>query len=377
MRTYSLALLLILFPPLAAPFSAQRQASMINTATPQGRLLQQVKDESDDAKKIALMEQFLAQYPEDEGATWVNSQMVTSCVKVGQFDKALAAAEKVLAKDPGDVGTAYEAVKAAEAKKDPDAVCRWAVQASDLARKILQAPKGSDESDEAFKERVDSAKRLDTYTEYALFNMAIQAPEPARKVELLRTLAARAPESTYLSQAQGLYFQALTQAGDVPGAVALAEKLIAKGQANEEMLATSGDYILRQKGDPQKVLDYSSKLRALVDSRSKPDSVSDADWQKWRNRFLGWGMWLEGVAYGVQGKYADSNKALRQALPQLEGNDEYKAGALFNLGVANSQLKNVADAGRFFEQCATLSTPYRAMCTDNLKRIRATYRVVK
>jgi len=68
---------------------------------------------------------------------------------------------------------------------------------------------------------------------------------------------------------------------------------------------------------------------------------------------------------------------LREALPLLEGNDEYLAGALFNLGVANSRLRNVSDASRFFEQCATLKTPYRAPCADNLKSIRSTYRVVK
>ena len=136
------------------------------------------------------MEQFLAQYPKHEGAVWVYSQMVASCAKLGQFDKAMAAAEKVLAKDPADLETAVAAVKAAEAKKDPDAVRKWAVQSSDLARKAAQAPKAEDEDDDAFKQRVDYAKQVDTYTEYALLNSALQAPEAAKKVELFKNTRA-------------------------------------------------------------------------------------------------------------------------------------------------------------------------------------------
>ncbi len=376
MRTCSLVLVLFL-SLVAASFSAQRQGITFNIATPEGRLLQQVRDEPDDAKKVALMEQFLERYPKHEGVLWVYSRMVDSCTKLGQFDKALAAAAKVLAEDPTDMETAYAAVKAAEAKKDPEVVRIWAVRSSELARKLAQTPKGGEEDDDAFKQRVDSAKSVDTYTEYALFAAAVQVPEAAKKVELFKTLEERAPESTYLSQAYGLHFQALVQSGDLPGAVGLAEKLIPKGQANEEMLATAGDFYLRQNREPQKVLDYASKLLASVNTRQKPEAVGDADWRKWKDHYFGLGQWMEGVIYCVQGKYTDSNQVLRAALPLLEGNDEYKAAALFNLGIANSHLRNVPDAARFFEQCAAIQSAYRPVCTDNLKAFRSRYRVVK
>jgi len=163
----------------------------------------------------------------------------------------------------------------------------------------------------------------------------------------------------------------------VPAAVAMAEQRIAKGQGNELMLATVGDFYLHQNREPQKVLDYSSKLLELVNTKPKPDGVSDADWQKNKDYFLGWGQWMTGVVYCTQGKLAEANKVLRAALPLLEGNDERMAGALYNLGMANSQLRNVADASKFFEQCIAIKSPYQPVCTDKLKAIRSTYRVIK
>lgn len=376
MKACSLVPVLLL--SLAVPsFGAQRQEVVINTQTPEGRLLQQVGEEPDDAKKVALMEQFLAQYPNHEGVIWVYSQMLPSCTKLGQYDKALAAAGNVLAKYPSDMDTAYAALQAAEATKAPDTVRKWTLQCSDLARKVVQEPKGGEEDNDAFQRRVESAKRVDAYAEYVLFNAAVQTPEPAKKVELLKTLEERAPESGYLAKASGLYFQSLAQSGDVPGAVALAEKLIPKGQANEDMLATAAEFTLRQNREPQKVLDYSARLIEMVNTRQKPDTVSDDDWQKYKSHYLGSGQWLTGVVYGIQGKFAESNKVLREALPLLEGRDEYKAAALYNLGVANTRLKNVAEAGRFYEQCTAIDGPYKTMCADNLKTIRSGYRIVK
>jgi len=376
MRTCFLVLVLFL-SLIGASSSAQRQKVTTNVTTPEGKLLQQVTEESDDAKKVALMEQFLVQYPKHEGALWVYSQMVASCAKLGQFDKAMAAAEELLAQDPADLETADAALKAAVAKKDPDAVRKWAVEASDLARKAAQAPKAGDEDDDAFKHRVDYAKYLDGYTEFVLLNTAAQAPEAAKKVALLKTLEERAPESTYMSQGYGIYFLALVQSGDTPAAVAVAEKRIAKGQGNELMLATAGDFYLHQNREPQKVLDYSSKLLELVNTRPKPEGVSDADWQKSKDYFNGWGQWMTGIVYCSQGKFGEGDKLLRAALPLLEGNDTNKAGALFNLGIANSHLKNLADAVKFYEQCIAIKSPYQPMCTDNLKAIRSTYRVVR
>jgi tetratricopeptide (TPR) repeat protein len=366
---------------LAALFAAlgfaQRPAPTINTETPEGILYQQIGQESDEAKKIALMEEFLSKFPSHEGAPAIQALSIASYTKAGQFDKAMAAAESLLAKYPLDVESAHGALKAAEGKKDPDAVRKWAVQTSEAARKAAAVPKAGDEEDEDYKRRVDYDKQVDTYTEYSLFATAIQTADAAKKAELLRALDQRAPESQYLAQAFPQYFVALSQTGDTAGAVAVAERAIAKNAANEEMLAYVGDVYLRENREPDKVLAYSAKLVEQVNAKPKPQGVADADFEKWKTQLLGLGYWMEGAVYSAQTKFAEAEKALTAALPLLAGNDEIRAGALFHLGVASYKLGKIAEAMKYTEQCAAMKSAWQSMAQSNLKAIKAQYRVQK
>jgi len=371
----SCAILLLSFAVL--PLAGQRRGVTISPISPEGRLFAEIRNETDDTKKLALAEKFLAEYPKHEGVPGVWAEMMASWTKIGQQDKAMDAAEKLLAQDPGDLEPALAALKAAEAKKDPAAVRKWAVMASDLARKRVQGSKLADEDDELFKQRVDFAKQLDTYTEYALYASALQVPEAANKAALLKTLEQRAPESKYLAQAHGVYFLALIQSGDAASAVPIAEKAIAAGQGSEEMLASASDFYLRQSKEPQKVLDYSSKLIEMANTRPKPAGVSDADWDKRKNYFLGAGHWFIGAQLVTQTKYAEGDKELRTALPLLEGNDEVKAQALYNLGIANQGMKNFPEAMKFYEQCTAIQGPFQPLAANVLKTLKAKYRVVK
>jgi tetratricopeptide (TPR) repeat protein len=303
--------------------------------------------------------------------------MIASYTKAGQFDKAMAAAEKLLAQNPLDAEAAHGALKAAEGKKDPDAVLKWAVLTSEAARKAAAAPKTGDEEDEDYKRRVDYDKQLDTYTQYSLFATAIQTSDPAKKAPLFRALEERAPQGQYMAQSYNPYFLALNQTGDTAGATGVAERAIARDSATEEMLAFVGDVYVRGNREPDKVLAYSTRLVDQVSAKPKPEGVSDADWQKWKTQLLGLGYWMQGAVFSAQNKFAEAEKTLSTALPYLAGNDEVRAAALFHLGVASYKLGKIAEAVKFTEQCIAIKSSYQATAQSNLKAIQAQYRVLK
>src|SRR5512146_2660143 len=100
--------------------TAQRhKLDEVNIDKPEGKLLQQVVQENDPARKAALMEQFASQFPKLEATEWVLEQLEQYYGKANQPDQALAAGDKLLAMDPGDPDAALACLKAAEAKQDP------------------------------------------------------------------------------------------------------------------------------------------------------------------------------------------------------------------------------------------------------------------
>ena len=155
----------------------------IDATTPEGQLLQQIGQTQEDAKKLALYEQFVSKAPpKHEAVGWVYEQMQPAYLKAGQPDKTLEIGAKLLAMNPDDAEAAHQNLLAAEAKNDPDLIRKWSDQTSQMARKVAQSPQPSIDADqvEKWKARVNYATQLDTYTEYAIYTAGMKADGPAQ-----------------------------------------------------------------------------------------------------------------------------------------------------------------------------------------------------
>src|SRR5256885_659729 len=82
------------------------------------------------------------------------------------------------------------------------------------AQQAIAAQMPKDEDEDEWKKRVDFAKQVNTYSEYSLYAMALQTPDPRKKIALIEDLQQRNPQSQYLGQVQLVQFQAYRQAGD-------------------------------------------------------------------------------------------------------------------------------------------------------------------
>jgi tetratricopeptide (TPR) repeat protein len=364
------------------PAWAQRHKVNIDTGTPEGKLLQQIQEEYDEPRKLALLEQFAAQYPKHDGAPWVYEQLVEAYAKANQPDKLLATGEKLLALDPADVEDAHTCLKTAlEAKRDPDLVLKWAIITSDAARKVAQTPKPAEEDQvEEWSRRVEFAKQVDVYTEYALYAMALQTPDPHKKILLGEALEQRNPQSQYATQLAEQCFLAYIQTGENDKAVALAEKTIQKDQTNAEMLLAVADSY-RAKKQADKVAELTEKAIQVAATKPKPEGVSDADWSTWRTQITGRAHFVMGVTYATMDRWAQADQALRAALPGIGTSADMKAEALFYLGVANYRLaeagniERARDALHFSEECAAIPGRFQGPARTNVRAIRSQYRI--
>ena len=351
---------------------AQQSLGEVNAETPEGQLLQQIGQEQDAAKKLALMEEFDSKYASHQGAGWVWAQMQEAYLKANQPDKSLTYAEKIHQKDPNDVHAAHQGLKAAEAKNDPALVIKWSGVTSEAARKAAAAAKPSDEDEvENWKARVDYAKQVDTYTEYSLYATALRTQDPAQKIALVEALRARNPESEYLPKAVPLEFSAHRQAKNNEKALAVAEAAIEKGYPDEEMLVFVADHYMQSKKEPEKVISYSEKAVEIIESKPKPEGVAEADWTNRNNALSGLALFMAGSTQYGEKKVKEADQTLRKALPLVDANDQLKAAVLFYLGLANYDMRNRKDALSFNQACSKIKSPFQAKAIQNVRLIQA------
>ena len=336
--------------------------------TPDGKLVYAITQENDDAKKQALLQELVTTYPNSNQVPWAWAQLQAAYLKAQEYDKAMEAGEKSLAGNPDQTEVAYNNLKAAEAKNDPDAVAKWADETSRDARKEISSPRST-------QSQIDYAKQVDTYTEYSVFAQSLKTTDPGKIVMLVQSLEQRNPQSPYLGKCYGRYLNALKQEGQGDKADALAEQELQRDPNNEDVLLFAATYEV-QKNHNDKALTYAAAVLKVVQSKPKPDDVSDADWLKQKDTYLGVSYWVEGMAYNGQQKFSDADKALKQALPLVKDNKQVLPVVLFQLGVADFGIGKASksrtamqEALKYSQQSAAMPSPVQAEAANNAKAI--------
>jgi hypothetical protein len=367
--------MLALFIP---PASGQRL--VIETSTLEGHLLQTIDAEQDPAKKLLLLEDFAGKFPNHEAVTWVLSHIQRHYLAAEQYERVFEAGTKILSIDPAELSAAHNCLKAAEAKKDLDLVKVWSTQTSQLARRNMQLkkPEFGDEQDVAeWKQKLEFARQVEQYTEYALYFASLQSKDPHTKSNLIETLEQRNPMSEYLAQMRTAHTTVVRQV-DIEEAVAAAENQFEKGEYNEDLLHMVATHLMQKRRSPEKVIAYSLRLVDMLTAASKPEEMTDAQWDVKKRNMLGTSHWMIGLLYSTQNQYQLADKHLRIALPFLN-NTDMLAGAYYHLGYVNYQIAEagerirIHDAVRFTKDCININSAVQRQAAENLKAMKAEY----
>lgn len=371
MRHLAIVSLLLLVP---AGANAQRPKYTLNNSTQEGLLLQMASQESDDAKKLGLYEEYFAKYPKHEGMAYACGQAAPLYLKAGQFDKVIGAAERGLAVDPLNAPLAYNALQACEQKKDVACIKTWSQKTVDSAKQAAAQKKPeSDTAVESWKNEVDFATQVQERADYSLYAAGLQATDNSMVVEMYETLAARNEKSQYLPQFANRYLVALLQTNQTAKAVALAEKEAAAGRAGEDLLLVAAEGAMGA-NQFEKARDYSNTIIERMTKQPAPQGVDAAAWENKRKTALGRAYWIAGISEGNLSRYPESDKMMRAALPLIESNKDLLPGAYFYLGLANFKMAEgpkgdktkMADARKYTTLCSQIPGPFQALAQKNL-----------
>ncbi|HXB72079.1 MAG TPA: hypothetical protein VNY05_27835 [Candidatus Acidoferrales bacterium] len=371
MRTLALLIALSL-----TALGQRHKIEEVNSEKPEGKLLQQIMQENDAAKKAALMDQYASQFPKDAGTPWVLEQLQGLYAKANDAGKVIAAGDQLLALDPDDPEAAMQCLKAAETKKDLPLIKKYSAAASASARKMASAPQPK-EADEvtAWKNEVEYAKQVDAYAEYAIYRVALESRDPKAVIEFAGLVRERNPKGEYAAKVVQPLFIAYLQSGDTAKAIGLAETVLATDQNNEEMLLAVADSYLQQKKEPEKVHAYAAKTVEVMAQKPKPEGVSDADWTIRKNLVTGNAHYLNGKQYYNETAFAKADVALRTALPLVDASK--KPEVLYLLGFANYKLDKPQEAANYYRDCSAIKSPYQATAAKNLLGLKNQYHGIK
>ena len=271
----------------------------------------------------------------------------------------------------------YQALQDAVAKKDAPQVKKLALELFPLASAAIGEPAPQDaEEKPAWTDRVEHAKGISLYGEYALSATALESPA-ATLVELIATLEEQNPKSKYLDTAYGPYLVALHQTGASAKVIPTAEKGLANFPDNEDLLLVLTDNAVSHK-QTDRALSLANRLIAACQKHPKPENVPAAQWERKRNSSLGHAYYIAGVVYSQRNQYVNADKDLRAALPLIEGNQAAMAESLFYLGMANYQLgkmtmskQKILDAAKFSERCAAINSGFADQARHNALAMKA------
>jgi len=371
----TLILRLALLAALCLSASAQRL--FVESDTVEGQLLQQIDAEQSEQKKVALLEKFATEFPNHEAVTWVLSHLQAAALEAKDYDKVLEIATRILAVDPDDVSAAHSALRAVEAKKDPDLIRRWSTQTSTIARRVINGKPRDDEESEDYKAKVEFARQVETYTEYSLYFAAVNAGDEKVKTGLIETLEARNPKSEYLAQMRTSQAAVVRQV-DLEEAVRAAEESFEKGNFNIDQLFMVASYHMQRRTSPEKVVSYGIKLLEMLETAPRPQGVSQDDWNNRLHDMMGQTNWMVGLIFSTQEKYALADQYLRNALKDIK-NQDMVAGALYHLGYVNYRIAEegdrirIHDAVKFTADCAKIPSAVQTQAAENLKSMKSEY----
>jgi hypothetical protein len=376
--------LVVLIFVLAAMPGAQaaKRHLTVNTETPEGVKLKALTDEADPAKKLVLMERFANEHPKHDSTTWVLGEMQTAYLAGGQFDKAIAAGEKVLAEDAEDVAVVHNGLKAAEGKKDPALIKKWAMTLSGAAKRAAAAPKPADADEaEAWTANVAYAKQNDAYSEYALYVAALQTTTPAVRIDLGEALEKQNPASQYVGMLRPYLANSYQQSGNAAKALETAEAALQSDPANDDMLLFAASKYYEAK-NAAKWAPYAKKLAETLPAKPAPQGMNEAAWNQNKSLKLGVANWMLGVAASNEQRWADADTYLRVALPNVQADKALTAETLFHLALANYRLgdpkkdrKRIDEALKFNTQCAAIASPFQAQARKNIVAIKGAYKI--
>ncbi len=364
LRWLRLTILLV----LVAPCLAAQTNIVILAGTPEDQELQQIANQADVQKRIAMLQGFVQKYASNAAAVaYGNWQLAQQYLTEGDAVKALAYGDKALAAMPDVVDILVMQTDTAQRLKDAPRVVDYAVRGATVIAGIDNRPRPPGVSAEEYAGKLAQEKAALApnyrYMEVAGYNAIAGEQDARRRVREIEQYMGGFPTSKFNQQLATLAIVSLQQMKDSAGLSAFGDKMLARNPNDIRLLTALASAYANDPAHASKAGAYARKAIEL----HKSEAGGDATGRK-----------LAGVAHSVLGrvllqesKFHAGAAELKTATELLKDSPEDLAGAWYYLGFAYAKMERASDAVAALTNASHIEGPYQQPARELLSRIRA------
>lgn len=372
-------ILLLLFVLAALPARAQiGRQPLVRAGTPEDRALLEIDAATDPARRLALLNTFLAEFGQGgrhELALLAYERFIAHYLGERNYEKAFEYGDRAFQLDPDNLTIAVLLVRAAQEKGDVAQVFDGGDRVGAILQRFKAAPPPAGVDPATWPERkamaLDQANDQIQYVYSALFTLAYQTPDAARRAALLERYANAFPDSPHAANAQALVAAAYQQAQNYPKMLAFAERILERDPNHISMLILLADYGSEKGEQLDKAEAYATRALALLGQQTKPEALPADEWQRQQALQQGLAQSALGQIHLQRGRNPQAVDALRAAGPLLKPDPVTYGRNQYRLAFALLNLKRTAEARTVLQEAATINSPYRALAQQKLSEIRA------
>jgi len=369
-RNVSCIVLAVVFLPCLA--LAQLDKIVIPAGTPEDKALQSITNEQDQAKKLAMYQDFLQTFASNPAAVAYGNWQVSQYYQTaGDMEKALQYGDKALEVSPHNLDILVSQADTAQRAKNNPKVMEYALRGGATYNSLGKQSKPEGLSEQEFTSRMEeektSSKNSYEFLEAAAYNVIAAEPDAKTRMAYIERYAPAFPGSRFEEQINSYAMVALSELQDMNRLVAFGEKALA---ANPKSISTLILLANAYADDPKpgslgKAVDYAQ--RAIKEAKA---DAPDAD----RSSRLSAGVAHStlGYAYMKQNKTAESIPELKTSAALLKGEDDQQyAIALYRLGFAYAKQNKVAEAKEALNEVVKISGPVQQPAQELLVKVNA------
>lgn len=361
-----LSILIVLCATTAWPQSK----IVIPAGTPEDKALTEISQQSDQDKRLSMLEEFVKQYSANPAAVAYGNWQLSQQYVTSDPNKAMEYGDKALAAMPDVLDILQTQADLAQQTKNYTKVVDYATRAAVVIKNIDKQPKPDAMSDDDFKNQIaaqkTAAEPIYDYLAAAAYNATASEQDAKKRIAEIERFSEAFQGSKLSDNANLLAVATYQEMNDMPRLIAFGEKALAANPKNSSMLELLANAFAE---DPKgtnlaKADSYSRKAIELI----KGDTTASAE-----NRQI-----TEGFAHQILGytllrqeKTAAAITELKTASTMLKGDPAKYSITLYRLGFAYAKDKQNANAKQVLMEAVAVDGPFKDASKELLAKVNA------